>query len=161
MHGSDPSLARTESLPRAAASSGALLKSFDCHGFWVVSLAWAEVPELGLELLADGGGDHAVKIWNADGPESTSCNLGQYLVKDGALPEIAERVVPNTKGGVTVQKRNGLLRINGWILALPSRPTAAFSRVPARTARSGSGRSRRAAINGRSCASGTRDSASR
>jgi WD40 repeat protein len=41
------------------AASGALLKSFDCHGFWVVSLAWSYVPDLGIELLADGGGDHA------------------------------------------------------------------------------------------------------
>src|SRR5688572_26300337 len=63
-------------------ASGALLKNFDCHGFWVVALAWADVPQLGMELLADGGGDHAVKIWNADGPGSTSCKLGQYLVSD-------------------------------------------------------------------------------
>jgi WD40 repeat protein len=107
-------------------ASGALLKSFDCHGFWVVSLAWAEVPELGLDLLVDGGGDHAVKVWDADGPGSTSCNLGQYLVKDGALPDIAERVVPNNRGGFTVQKRPGLIKINGWILALAFSPDRRF-----------------------------------
>ena len=54
------------------AASGALLKNFECHGFWVVSIAWADVPELGMELIADGGGDHAVKVWNADGPGSAS-----------------------------------------------------------------------------------------
>ncbi len=107
-------------------ASGALLKSFDCHGFWVVSLAWAAVPELGMELLADGAGDHAVKIWDADGPGSTSCKLGQYLVKDGALPEIAERRVTSAKGVSVVQKRNGLLEINGWILALAFSPDRRF-----------------------------------
>lgn len=106
--------------------SGALVKSFDCHGFWVVSLAWAAVPALGRELLVDGGGDHAVKVWDADGAGSTSCNLGQYLPKDGALPEIAERPVPNGKGGVTVQKRPGLVKINGWILALAFSPDRRF-----------------------------------
>lgn len=107
-------------------ASGALLKSFDCHGFWVVALAWAAVPELGMELLADGGGDHAVKIWDADGPGSTSCKLGQYLVQDGALPDVAERTVSNAKGVTTIQKRNGLLEINGWILALAFSPDRRF-----------------------------------
>ncbi len=107
-------------------ASGALVKSFDCHGFWVVSLAWAEVPELGMELLADGAGDHAVKVWDADGPGSTRCTIGQYLVADGALPAIAERLVPNMKGGTTLQKRNGLLNINGWILALAFSPDRRF-----------------------------------
>ena len=103
-------------------ASGALQKSFDCHGFWVVSLAWADVPELGMELLADGGGDHAVKVWDASGPGSTSCKIGQYLVNDGALPEIAERRVANAKGTASLQKRPGLNEINGWILALAFSP---------------------------------------
>ncbi len=108
-------------------ASGALLKNFNCHGFWVVALAWADVPALGRELIADGAGDHAVKIWDADGPGSTSCaGIGQYLVKDGAIPEIAEVLVPNTKGGMTLQKRNGLLRINGWILSLAFSPDRRF-----------------------------------
>jgi WD40 repeat protein len=107
--------------------SGALLKNFECHGFWVVALAWAEVPALGKELLADGAGDHAVKVWDADGPGSTACSgLGQYLVKDGALPEIAERVVTNAKGISTIQKRTGLMNINGWILALTFSPDRRF-----------------------------------
>ena len=108
------------------AASGALVKQFDCHGFWVVALAWAEVPELGKELIADGAGDHAVKIWDADGPGSTSCKIGQYLEKDGALPEIAEQRVTNAKGVTTVQKRNGLIHINGWILALAFSPDRRF-----------------------------------
>ncbi len=108
------------------ADSGALLKSFECHGFWVVALAWAAVPELGMELIADGAGDHAVKVWNADGPGSTSCKLGQYLVKDGALPEIAERLVTNGKGVTSIQKRPGLGKISGWILALAFSPDRRF-----------------------------------
>jgi WD40 repeat protein len=107
-------------------ASGALVKQFDCHGFWVVSLAWAEVPQLGKELIADGGGDHAVKIWDADGPGSTSCKIGQYLPKDGALPEIAEHTVTSAKGVTTVRKRAGLIEINGWILALAFSPDRRF-----------------------------------
>ncbi len=107
-------------------ASGALVKSFDCHGFWVVALAWAEVPALGMELLADGGGDHAAKVWDADGPGSTRCNLGQYPVDDGALPAIATRTVTSGKGVLTVQKRPGLAPINGWILALAFSPDRRF-----------------------------------
>jgi WD40 repeat protein len=108
-------------------ASGALLKSFNCHGFWVVALAWADVPSLGTHLLADGAGDHAVKVWNSDGRGSTSCRaIGQYLVEDGALPEIATRLVPNTKGGFTLQKRTGLMNINGWILSLAFSPDRRF-----------------------------------
>lgn len=109
------------------ATSGALVKSFECHGFWVVALAWAEVPLLGRELLADGAGDHAVKVWDADGPGSARCAaLGQYLVADGALPEIAERAVSNAKGVTTIQKRPGLADINGWILSLAFSPDRRF-----------------------------------
>lgn len=102
------------------------MKSFDRHGFWVVALAWADVPALGRELLADGAGDHAVKVWDADGPGSTRCVLGQYPVADGALPEIAERTVANAKGSVTIQKRPGLADINGWILSLAFSPDRRF-----------------------------------
>jgi WD40 repeat protein len=108
------------------ADSGALLKNFECHGFWVVAIAWADVPELGIDLIADGAGDHAVKIWNADGPGSSSCTIGQYLVKDGAIPAIAERQVPNGRGGFTLRKFPGLTKINGWILSLAFSPDRRF-----------------------------------
>lgn len=109
------------------AASGELVKSFECHGFWVVSIAWADVPDLGMELIADGGGDHAVKVWDADGRGSTSCKaIGQYLTEDGAIPEIAARVATNGKGVTSIQKRPGLNQINGWILALAFSPDRRF-----------------------------------
>jgi hypothetical protein len=45
----------------ADVSAGALMKSFACHWFWSVSQAWVDHPDYG-PLLADGGGDHAVKV---------------------------------------------------------------------------------------------------
>src|SRR5262249_32900719 len=42
----------------------ALQKSFACHYFYVVATAWTQNPFLG-EIVADGGGDHAVKLWDA------------------------------------------------------------------------------------------------
>jgi WD40 repeat protein len=78
-----------------------IVKSFACHWFWAVSQAWFDHPDYG-ELLADGGGDHAVKIWNPNARGSTRCNPGQFLPADGALEQL---------GG-----------IDGWIVSLAFSP---------------------------------------
>jgi WD40 repeat protein len=76
-------------------------KSFSCHYFWVVATAWADNPWLG-EVLADGGGDHAVKLWDAQGRGSTSCNPGQMKTDDGGIKQLQQ--------------------INGWVTSLDFSP---------------------------------------
>lgn len=79
----------------------ALVKSFACHYFWVVATDWTDNPFLG-EVIADGGGDHAVKLWDAAGPGSTVCKPGQMPVADGGIRQMGE--------------------INGWITSLAFSP---------------------------------------
>src|SRR4029450_9369166 len=71
----------------ANVASGVLEKSFACHWYWAVAQGGVAHPGYG-ELLADGGGDHAVKIWNPKAHGSTKCNPGQFLVGDGALEQL-------------------------------------------------------------------------
>ena len=61
-----------------------LAKSFACHGWWVVSTAWQQNPFLG-GVIADWGGDHAVKLWRTSGPGSTTCIPYQNRTADGSL----------------------------------------------------------------------------
>jgi WD40 repeat protein len=82
-----------------------LAKSFDCHGWWVVSLAWTLNPFVG-EVIADGGGDHAVKVWSVAGPGSTTCHPGQFRSGDGGL--------------------KALYQINGWVTSLAFSPDGRF-----------------------------------
>src|SRR5438128_2177221 len=44
-----------------------LTKSFACHGWWVVATAWRQNPFIGA-VIADGAGDHTVRLWRAGGP---------------------------------------------------------------------------------------------
>jgi len=85
----------------ADVDAGRLVKSFACHWYWAVSSAWVESPYYG-QLLADGGGDHAVKVWNPNGPGSTTCHPGQFLPADGALQQLGQ--------------------IDGWIMSLAFSP---------------------------------------
>jgi WD40 repeat protein len=89
----------------ADVASGRLTRSYACHYYWVIATAWARIPGLG-EVIADGGGDHAVKLWNARGPGSTQCNPGQHLRADGGIAQLP--------------------RINGWITALAFSPDGRF-----------------------------------
>jgi WD40 repeat protein len=82
-----------------------LAKSFACHYFYVVATAWTANPFLG-EIVADGGGDHAVKLWDAGGPGSRKCKPGQLLAADGGLQQLGE--------------------INGWTTALAFSPDGRF-----------------------------------
>jgi WD40 repeat protein len=66
-----------------------LQKSFACHWFYVLSTAWTANPFLG-EIVADGGMDHAVKLWDAAGPGSIKCNPGQLLAADGGIRQLGE-----------------------------------------------------------------------
>lgn len=75
--------------------AGTLVKSFACHHFFVVATAWTMNPYLG-EIVADGGGDHAVKLWDANGPGSPTCRPGQFVSAHGAL-----RALPEVNGWTT------------------------------------------------------------
>ncbi len=83
----------------------ALEKSFACHYFFVVSTAWSANPFLG-DVVASGGGDHAIRLWDADGRGSVTCKPGQLLAADGGLRALGE--------------------INGWTLALAFSPDGRF-----------------------------------
>jgi WD40 repeat protein len=82
-----------------------LAKSFDCHYWWVVAVAWTINPFIG-EVIADGGGDHSVKIWDAYGPGSTSCDPGQFRASDGGV--------------------KALYDINGWVTSLEFSPDGRY-----------------------------------
>jgi WD40 repeat protein len=99
-------------------STGAYIKRFGVHYWWAVSNAWTVNPYLG-EVIADGAGDHAAKVFDANGPGTNlgtiqGANLrGRYAVEDGALAGI-----------IAVYGRNspGLGAINAWITALAFSP---------------------------------------
>jgi len=76
-------------------------KSFDCHYWWVVATAWSMNPFHG-EMIASGGGDHAAKLWDANGPGSTSCDPGQFRGHEGGI--------------------KALYDINGWTMSLDFSP---------------------------------------
>jgi WD40 repeat protein len=79
-----------------------LAKSFNCHYWWTVAHAWSDNPHLG-NVVVDGGGDHAVKIWDADGRGSAKCSSpGQFRADEGAV--------------------RGLYNINGWTTSLAFSP---------------------------------------
>ncbi len=79
-----------------------LAKSFACHYWWVIAAAWDDNPYLG-DVIAEGGGDHAVKLWDAAGAGSTTCKTrGQFLPAEGALQRFGE--------------------INGWTTSLDFSP---------------------------------------
>jgi WD40 repeat protein len=79
-----------------------LVTSFACHYWWVIAAAWQDNPYLG-EIIAEGGGDHAVKLWHADGTGSTACkSRGQFDESEGALQALSE--------------------INGWTTSLDFSP---------------------------------------
>ncbi len=80
-------------------------KSFDCHDFWAIAQAWQQNRYIG-DVIADGGGDHMVKIWDATAAGSHRCNPGQFLASDGAV--------------------KGLGQINGWITSLAFSPDGKF-----------------------------------
>jgi WD40 repeat protein len=83
-----------------------LVKSFACHHWWVVAVAWAHNPFLG-DVIAEGAGDHAVKLWNAGAPGSTTCNpLGQFRAADGGLAMFGQ--------------------VNGWTTSLDYSPDGRF-----------------------------------
>ena len=89
----------------ADVAAQSLVKSFACHWFYVVATTWTQNPYLG-EVLADGGGDHAVKMWNPAAPGSTSCRPGQFLPSDGAMRALGE--------------------VNGWTTWLAFSPDGRF-----------------------------------
>ncbi|HJQ82737.1 MAG TPA: hypothetical protein VKA21_01580, partial [Candidatus Binatia bacterium] len=89
----------------ADVAAGRLVRSFACHWYWVVATAWTDNPWVG-EVVADGGADHAVKIWDAHGRGSTRCRPGQFLPADGAIAMLPE--------------------INGWITSLAFSPDGRF-----------------------------------
>ena len=83
-----------------------ITKGFECHYYWAIAQAWANIPGLG-SVIADGGGDHAVKIWNANSTGSSRClSPGQFRSDTGAL--------------------HGLYEINGWTTSLAFSPDGKY-----------------------------------
>lgn len=80
-------------------------KSFGCHYWWAIAQAWTDNPYIG-EVIADGGGDHSVKIFAAESPGSGKCNPGMF---------------EEAHGGV-----RALYNINGWITALAFSPDGRY-----------------------------------
>jgi WD40 repeat protein len=79
-----------------------LTRAFECHYWWTIAHAWQANPYLG-EVIADGGGDHAVKIWDAAAAGSPGrCRPGQFRREDGGLVTLPE--------------------INGWVTSLAFSP---------------------------------------
>jgi len=100
-------------------AAGALVKSFACHWFWAVSQAWVDHPDYG-PLLADGGGDHAVKVWNPVRVE-------------------ARRATPGSSSRPTALSSSSGRSTDGSRRS-PSLPTAAGSRARVATGPCASGR---------------------
>ena len=98
--------------------TGAYLKRFGVHYWWAVSNTWTINPYLG-EVIADGAGDHAVKIFDANapgtnrGPTQGADLRGRYAVEDGAIPGIL---------AMYGRSAPGLPDINAWITALAFSP---------------------------------------
>jgi WD40 repeat protein len=89
-HFRDPATSLRYDLRIVDVAGRRLAKSFACHYWWVIAAAWSDNPFLG-EVVAEGGGDHAVKLWDAEGPGSTTCaSRGQFLASEGALQQFGE-----------------------------------------------------------------------
>ena len=87
-------------------TSKTLQKSFNCHHFWTVAHTWVNNPFLG-NIIVDGGGDHAVKIWNANGSGGKTCKtLGQLPANEGGIAQLG--------------------KIPGWTMALSVSPDGRF-----------------------------------
>lgn len=88
-HFKDPDTGRRYDTKLYDVATGEHLKSFDCHYYWVIGLAWQDNPHVG-PVIADGGYDHAVKLWDPGGPGSASCDPGQFDPAEGALVKYPE-----------------------------------------------------------------------
>ena len=103
-------------------SNGAYIKRFGAHYWWAVANAWTLNPYIG-EVIADGAGDHAAKVFDANGPGTDlgaiqGANVrGRYAIDDGALAGIVAAYGHGTPG---------LEAINAWILALSFSPDGGY-----------------------------------
>jgi WD40 repeat protein len=103
-------------------STGAYLKRFGVHYWWAIANTWTINPYLG-EVIADGGGDHAAKVFSASGPGTDLGTLqsadarGRYAIEDGAIPGI---IAAYGRGSP------GLADINAWITALAFSPDGGY-----------------------------------
>jgi WD40 repeat protein len=103
-------------------TTGAYLKRFGVHYWWVIANTWTVNPYLG-EVIADGGGDHAAKVFLADGPGTdlgaiqSADARGRYAIADGALPGIIAAYGHGSPG---------LANINAWITALAFSPDGGY-----------------------------------
>lgn len=99
-------------------TTGAYLKRFGVHYWWAVSNTWTINRWIG-EVIADGAGDHAVKIFNAAGAGTNLGAMqdagarGRFALQDGALPGIKAAFGNGAPG---------LPNINAWILSLAFSP---------------------------------------
>jgi WD40 repeat protein len=103
-------------------TTGAYLKRFGVHYWWAIANTWTVNPYLG-EVIADGGGDHAAKVFFADGPGTDVGEIqgagarGRYAIQDGAVPAIIAAYGHGSPG---------LADINAWITALAFSPDGSY-----------------------------------
>jgi WD40 repeat protein len=103
------------------ALTGEYVKAFGSHFWWIDALAWRDLdprfvgpnPE---GIIADGDGDHALKLWYADGAGTTQTIRGQYNVADGAVPAV--RAIPGYADGLTP--------VAGWLVSLDFSPDGQY-----------------------------------
>jgi hypothetical protein len=126
-------------------ASGALVKSFDCHGFWVVALAWATVPELGRDPRRRRRRPRRQDLGRR--------RRRQYLVQ--ARPVLCgarRRRSPSAcraRGGFTVQARRGSRRSTADPPLAFARPPLPRGRKQGRVASHLAGRTRTQSMEGR------------
>lgn len=105
-HFQDPTTSLRYDVRIADVAARRLVKSFACHYWWVTAVAWHRYPFLG-DVLAEGAGDHAVKLWLAGAPGSTTCkSRGQFRREEGAVAAFYE--------------------VNGWTTSLAYSPDGRF-----------------------------------
>ncbi len=99
-------------------STGQYIKRFGVHYWWAIANAWTVNPLLG-EVIADGGGDHVLKVFFADAPGTSlgaiqaASARGRYAVSDGALPAVKAVYGPGS---------DGIVGVNAWITSLAFSP---------------------------------------
>lgn len=105
-HFRDPTSSLRYDVRVADVATQRLTKSFACHYWWVTAVAWFHYPGLG-NVLAEGAGDHAVKLWLGWAPGSTECkSRGQFRRAEGAIQALYE--------------------VNGWTTSLAFSPDGRF-----------------------------------
>jgi WD40 repeat protein len=105
-HFNDPNSSLRYDVRVADVAAQIVTKSFACHYWWVTAVAWHRYPFPG-DVIAEGAGDHAVKLWMADAPGSRECkSRGQFRREEGGI--------------------EAFYQVNGWTTSLAFSPDGRF-----------------------------------